>query len=50
MFGHRISLNEKKNMINKIAFGGRIKLEYKRLHHPSIHPAAEGDLADPVFF
>ena len=56
-------------MIDKIAFGGRIKtnylkaanipvgllvnfghrnLEYKRLHYPLIHPAAEGDLLDPV--
>ncbi len=31
-----------------VNFGHR-NLEYKRLHHPLIHPAAEGDLADPVF-
>lgn len=31
-----------------VNFGNR-KLEYKRLHHPSFHPAAEGDPANPVF-
>jgi len=30
-----------------VNFGHR-NLEYKRLHHQSIHPAAEGDLVDPV--
>ena len=30
-------------------FGNR-KLEYKRLLHPSIYPAAEGDPAYPVLF
>ena len=31
-----------------VNFGNR-RLEYKRLHHPSFYPAAEGDHADPVF-
>lgn len=30
-----------------INFGNR-KLDYKRLYHPSIHPAVEGDPAHPV--
>ena len=30
-----------------VNFGHR-NLEYKRLHHPLIHPADEGDLLDPV--
>jgi GxxExxY protein len=31
-----------------INFGNK-NVEYKKLHHPTIHPTGEGELQDPIF-